>query len=169
MESYPRVFRGCYTSPRAWRDADRLPDMPTPTLRARTAAVLAAAALLTGGCGTISEVTGTVDDAANTVQVCAEATTTVVGTFARVSDAVASARPGQLQQTQAEITAEFEELHSRLQPLIDEAADADVKASLEELDSRVQGWAERPETFLDVDKATVDQLVSALRSACGPS
>ncbi|HEV7823809.1 MAG TPA: hypothetical protein VGP02_02755 [Mycobacteriales bacterium] len=140
-----------------------------PALRARTAAVLAAAALLTGGCSTIDQVTGTVDSAANTVQVCTEATTTVVGTFGRVSNAVAGARPGQLQQTQAEITAEFETLHGRLEPLIADAADADVKASLEELDRRVQGWAADPGTFLDVDKATLDQLVTGLRNACSPT
>jgi uncharacterized protein YceK len=140
-----------------------------PALRVRTAALLAAAALLTGGCGTISEVTGTVDDAANTVQVCTEATTTVVGTFARVSDLAAGARPGTLEQSQSQIAAEFDELHAKLQPLIDEAADADVKASLQELDRRVTGWADRPQTFLDVDKATVDKLVAALRSACSPT
>ncbi|HEY0484688.1 MAG TPA: hypothetical protein VGD72_00390 [Mycobacteriales bacterium] len=135
----------------------------------RTAAVLAAAALLTGGCSTVDRVTGTVDSAATTVRVCATATTAVTGTFARVADTVATARPGHLQQTQRDLGAEFTALHARLQPLIDQASDADVKTALTELDRRVRGWADRPQSFLGVDKATVDGLVAGLRKACGPS
>jgi hypothetical protein len=140
-----------------------------PAFRARTTAVLAAAALLTGGCGTISEITGTVDRATTTVAMCAEATAATVTTFATVSDAVANARPGQLQETEQTIAAEFEKLHNRLAPLADQAVEADVKASLEELDAKARGWAANPETFLDVDKATVDRLVAGLRGACASS
>jgi flagellin-like hook-associated protein FlgL len=140
-----------------------------PRRAARTAAVLAVAALFAGGCGTVEQVTGTVDNAANTVQVCTTATSTMVGTFARVSDIAANARPGQLQDAQAQIAAEFQQLHARLKPLIDQATDTDVKAQLTEVDQKVTAWAANPQSFRQVDKATVDALVAGLRRACGPS
>jgi hypothetical protein len=136
------------------------------TRSARGAAALAVVAVLAAGCGTVGQVTDSVDKAANTVEVCAGATQKLVETSNAVSTAVANYRVTNTAEVQKTIATEFESLHTSLGALIEKAADTDVKAALEAVDAEATRWAAHPETFLSGGTAKVKELTSRLGNAC---
>jgi hypothetical protein len=137
----------------------------------RTAALLAAVALASAGCDSISDAKESVDTATNTVQVCNDSIKLVNDRLAPVNAAItaASAAPGdpaKLAALQAAVKTEFGSLHTGLQDQITKAKDADVKSGLEALDTAVNGWATKPETFIK-DPSQYTSLASNINKACG--
>jgi hypothetical protein len=135
---------------------------------ARTAALLAAVALLGAGCDKAAEVKETVDTAANTAEVCGKSSTLIVDKFGKVQAAAAAAKPADgtaaLEKTIAE---EFGALHTGLQEQAAKAKDADVKSALEAMDKEAAGWAANPKSFLNVDQKRLTDISSRVDKVCG--
>jgi hypothetical protein len=142
--------------------------MPALRTPARLFATLAVAATLASGCAEARQVTEGVQTAANTAEVCAKSTAAITATFATLSAAARTAPQAGAAATERTIAAELGDLHDVLQPLIEQAADADVAAALRGVDEQVSRWAAKPTSFLRTDPGAIDQVTSDLTSACTP-
>lgn len=137
----------------------------------RTAALLAAVALASAGCDSISDAKDSVDTATNTVQVCTDSIKLVNDRLAPVNQAAtdltaAPTDPAKLVALQSAVKTEFGALHTGLQEQIGKAKDADVKAGLEALDTAVNSWATNPDTFIK-DPTQYTTLAGNINKACG--
>jgi hypothetical protein len=158
---------------------------PVRTGAARTAALLAAVALLGTGCDTATEGkkdsgaqaspeatksaerTKTVDPAAIDRQVCADSLKLIIARFAAVTEAAAANKPAEgTAKLEQAIATQFGALHTGLTQQAAKAQDPNVKSALQALDTEAAGWAAKPKTFLSVDQKRLQAITTRVDTVC---
>jgi hypothetical protein len=140
-------------------------------------AVLAPAALLTGGCGAISDISDGVDKGVNVVEVCNASIDLYNGHLKKIETASAALTSAKPTDTAAAVTAynktvgeEFTALHTGLGEQIKKTKDDKVKNALTELDTHVAAIAAKPDSFAADGAANakkLDEIAAKVNTACG--
>jgi hypothetical protein len=131
-----------------------------------TTVVLAAAALLTAGCDSISKAKDSVDTATNSVEVCSKSSSLILEKMGKVEAAAKTASGGDLTGLKKTISTEFGDLHKGLEEQVNKAKDPEVKSALKAMDTEAAGWASNPDSFLKVDQNKLQEITTRIDKVC---